>query len=82
MFSSCVCYFYFSCKRKNVSHLISPFLKRVFNLERVMFSQREGKKKLEGKIQKGNKFIVLFCFTFRDCTALNPMCSECPGNLR
>lgn len=27
MFSSCVCYFYFSCKRKNVSHLISPFLK-------------------------------------------------------
>lgn len=58
-FFVCVYYFYFSCKRKNVSHLISPFLKTGFRLERVMFSQRG--KKLEGEIQKGNKFIVLLC---------------------
>lgn len=35
-------YFYFSCKRKNVSHLISSFLKRGFNLESDVFPKGEG----------------------------------------
>lgn len=57
-FSLCVNYFYSSCKRNNVSHLISPFLKRGFLLEKLMFSQERGS--WNGRHKR--EISLLFCF--------------------